>query len=84
MITETPEIAGVLDRAAARWPQVPRGQLIPRLLLEADRALSAAEAAAREADRERLRSLLAAPDPRLRGVGGAETLRSMRETDRTS
>lgn len=31
-MTETPEIAAALDVAEARWPDVPRGQLIPRML----------------------------------------------------
>ena len=37
-ITETEELAAALDEAAARWPQLSRGQLITRLALEGHRA----------------------------------------------
>ncbi len=40
-ITETEELAAALDDAAARWPQLSRGQLITRLALEGHRAGSA-------------------------------------------
>ena len=33
-VTETEELAAALDEAAARWPQLSRGQLITRLALE--------------------------------------------------
>ena len=37
-VTETEELAAALDEAAARWPQLSRGQLITRLALEGHRA----------------------------------------------
>ncbi|MDQ1293145.1 MAG: hypothetical protein QG608_1026 [Actinomycetota bacterium] len=37
-VTETDELAAALDEAAARWPQLSRGQLITRLALEGHRA----------------------------------------------
>lgn len=40
-VTETDELAAALDEAAARWPELSRGQLITRLALEGHRAASA-------------------------------------------
>ena len=37
-VTETEELAVALDEAAARWPELSRGQLITRLALEGHRA----------------------------------------------
>lgn len=37
-MTETDELAAALDEAAARWPELSRGQLITRLAMEGHRA----------------------------------------------
>lgn len=37
-ITETPEVAQALDRAAQRWPGEPRSKLLRRLIIDARRS----------------------------------------------
>jgi hypothetical protein len=51
-VTETDDIAAVLDEAARRWPDVPRSRLIQRVLM--DWHDGGASPAARHAARRRL------------------------------
>lgn len=51
-VTETDEVAQALDEAARTWPDVPRSQLIPRIL--ADWAAGGRSPAARAAARRDL------------------------------
>ena len=77
MVTETDEIARLLDRAALRWPGLSRGQLLVRLLLEARDA----EEQRLDTQRRQLRAVLDAPDPRLAGIGRSDEIRRMRDED---
>ena len=77
MVTETEEIARVLDRAAARWPGLTRGQLLTMLLLEAGES----QERRLDAERERLRSLLDTPDPDLVGIGSGEEIGRIRDEE---
>ena len=74
-VTETDELAGALDAAAARWPGLSRSQLLVRLALEGDRA-------ARHGHDERRRRRLAAVHRNsgiLTGAYGADYLRRLRD-----
>lgn len=55
-MTETPEVARALDRAAMRWPGEPRSKLLLRLLHAGDRALEAGQLTATEQHRAAVRA----------------------------
>lgn len=76
-VTETPEIAAILDSAALRYPDLSRQQLVRAVILEGGRAQSSHV----EAERARLSALFADPDPVLTGLGGAAELQRMRDED---
>lgn len=76
-ITETPDVAAVLDEAARRHPGLSRQQLLRVVVLEAGQA----QQDRREVERVRLRALFEHPDPQLTGLDGAEQLRRMRAED---
>lgn len=55
-VTETPDVARALDRAATRWPGEPRGKLVLRLLQAGDHALQADRLTATEEHRAAVRA----------------------------
>jgi hypothetical protein len=74
-VTETDDLAGALDAAALRWPELSRPLLLVRLALEGDRALQ-------QASEERRRRRLAAVRQYsgiLTGAYGPDYLRKLRE-----
>lgn len=77
-ITETPDVAAVLDAAANRHPGLSRQQLLKVVVLEA----GAAEERRVEVERARLAALLAEPHPEL-AVGGdaVAEVRAARDAD---
>lgn len=54
-VTETDELAAALDQAAARWPELSRGQLITRLALEGHQAALLMRSQHRDDRRDALR-----------------------------
>lgn len=77
-ITETPDVAAVLDAAARRHPGLSRQQLLKTLILESGEAQR--ERAVYE--RERLAALLEDIDPALMVGGDAvREVRAMRDRD---
>lgn len=55
-VTETPDVARALDRAAMRWPGEPRSKLLLRLLQAGDQALQADRLTATEQHRAAVRA----------------------------
>ncbi len=75
LVTETDELAAVLDAAAQRWPDVSRPQLLVRLALQGHRA-------AQQAHGERRRRRLAAireHSGAMTGTYGPDYLTELRE-----
>ncbi|MGB5936697.1 MAG: hypothetical protein WBG76_12615 [Ornithinimicrobium sp.] len=66
-VTETDELARALDKAAERWPDISRGQLIVRLALEGNAAAESTADERRHRRREAIRhhrgALTGAYDP---------------------
>lgn len=56
-ITETDELAQALERAARRWPDASKAQLVVRLAMEADKAQKAKDEDNRRRRVEAVRSL---------------------------
>lgn len=54
-VTETDELARALDKAADRWPDVSRAQLIVRLALQGDEAAQSTSDERRRRSREAIR-----------------------------
>jgi hypothetical protein len=74
-VTETDDLAAALDAAAARWPDLPRAQLLVRLALEGHRAAQRAH----EARHRRRLAALRTHSGALTGVYGPDYLQRLRE-----
>lgn len=77
VVTESDEIAEVLDQAAKRWPTLSRGQLLRRLVLEAGRQ----QQGWLRSDQQRIRAALADPDRALAGIGDSQAVRRSRDRE---
>ena len=76
-ITETDELSAALDRAALRWPDLSRGQLITRLALNGARFGHETE----RAEQRRRRDLLAKAGREFAGIDARVELERMRAED---